>query len=94
MLNLRKPDFELSTLCGYGRYCHEGSDLTRTCKGRSCKCWCHKPYEIERRLDKKQKIINFMTSEIREHRIEIHKLKKELNEAIVEQQELRQRKKL
>ena len=94
----RNSDLKLSTLCGYGRYCHEGSfkkhPNARTCGGRNCQCWCHKPYEIQRRIEKNQKAINFLASEIREHRIEIHNLMKELQVSINEQQELRQRQKL
>lgn len=41
----RKQDLEISTLCGYGRNSHEGSDRARECKGRKCKCECHRRSE-------------------------------------------------
>ena len=43
--------------------------------------------------DKKaiQKKIDFIASEIREHRIQLHKLNKELQEAVEEQQKLKEK---
>ena len=41
-------------------------------------------------LKKIQRKIDFIASEIREHKIELHKLHKELHKAIDEQQKLKQ----
>ena len=41
-------------------------------------------------LKKIQRKIDFIASEIREHKIELHKLHKELQKAIDEQQQLKQ----
>ena len=45
-------------------------------------------------MDEKQKIqkkIDFIASEIREYRIQLHKLNKELQEAVEEQQKLKEK---